>query len=358
MIKILHAAETIKGGVATVIRTISNRVDDGEFKYEFLYLVPEDQKNELGTIEGNGVNTFRRTGRNLSSLAGFFVRLVKLIIREKPNVVHLHSTFAGVLGRLACFVIKPWVDVRVVYCPHAFSFLMESSPLKQKIYAALERLLQRITDVIICVSKFEMDKAESFGIDRVRMRLIYNGVYPKASSRDENLNSPIKLLFVGRLDYQKGIDVLVKAFHLANRNDMTLTVVGSSVHESSVDFPEVESIEYLSWLPADKVHEMYINSDVLVVPSRWEGFAMVPLEGMSMGLPVISSDCTSLPEVVADNVTGYTFPSGDHSALARVLSRLKKDEINRLGKYAKYLVSEKFNANIMIEQTLETYHIG
>jgi glycosyltransferase involved in cell wall biosynthesis len=91
------------------------------------------------------------------------------------------------------------------------------------------------------------------------------------------------------------------------------------------------------------------------VPSRWEGFAMVPLEGMSMGLPVISSDCTSLPEDVSDNETGYTFPSGDHLALAKIISSLEKAKIHQLGKNAQQLVNEKFNACKMIEQTFESY---
>jgi hypothetical protein len=87
-------------------------------------------------------------------------------------VVHLHSTFSGVIGRCVCVLLKPWRRPKIVYCPHAFSFLMESSPIKQKVYASIERVLQKVTDVIICVSRYEMDKAARFGIERKRMRLI------------------------------------------------------------------------------------------------------------------------------------------------------------------------------------------
>jgi glycosyltransferase involved in cell wall biosynthesis len=354
-VKILHAAETIKGGVATVISTISNPPNDNSDKYELLYLVPEDQKGELGNIDARTINTFHRSGRNLLSLFNFLAQLLKIILKEKPDVVHLHSTFAGVLGRMACLALKPWVKAKVIYCPHAFSFLMESSPLKQKLYSILERTLQHVTDEIICVSKYEINTAESFGINRKKMKLIYNGVHPKNIVPTINPDTPIKLLFVGRLDFQKGFDVLIKAYQLANRNDISLTAVGSAVNESAQELPQIDSIQYLSWVPASQVHEIYKSADILVVPSRWEGFAMVPLEGMSMGLPVISSDCTSLPEVVSDNVTGYTFPSGDHLALAKIISSLEKAKIHQLGKNAQQLVNEKFNASKMIEQTFESY---
>ena len=58
---------------------------------------------------------------------------------------------------------------------------------------------------------------------------------------------------------------------------------------------------------------------------------MVPLEGMAMGVPVIASDCTSLPELVTNKVSGYVFPSGDHQALADVLTKIKKPRLLDLG---------------------------
>ncbi|WP_313005719.1 glycosyltransferase [Pseudomonas sp.] len=356
MKKILHVAETIKGGVATVIRTISASPEDDAANYQLVYLVPEDQAKELHGIAPQQVRTFPRSGRNVPSLLRFAWRLSQVLLKEKPDVVHLHSTFSGVIGRVVCVLLRPWRKPKIVYCPHAFSFLMESSPTKQKVYAWIERVLQKVTDVIICVSQYELDKAARFGIDRKRMKLIYNGIPHKDDAPKSAGAEPIHLLFVGRLDYQKGFDVLLKAYAKVDRNDLKLTVVGSAVNEDSVECPPMDSVEYLPWVTPSEVQALYQKADALIVPSRWEGFAMVPLEGMAMGLPVIASNCTSLPELVTNEVSGYVFPSGDHQALADVLTIIQRPRLLDLGNEGRSIVRERFSAALMIRQTYDLYH--
>ncbi|WP_236190847.1 glycosyltransferase [Pseudomonas pharyngis] len=353
MKKILHVAETIKGGVATVIRTISAAPEDG--RYELVYLVPLDQKKELHGIDPQQIRTFARSGRNVPSLLRFAWQLARVLLKEKPDVVHLHSTFSGVIGRCVCVLLRPWRKPKIVYCPHAFSFLMESSPIKQKVYAGIERVLQKVTDTIICVSQFELEKAAKFGIERKRMTLIYNGIDHKHEERKANDPAPIHLLFVGRLDYQKGFDVLLKAYSEAKRSDLKLTVVGSAVNEDVVECPPLDGVEYLPWVTPTEVHALYQKADALIVPSRWEGFAMVPLEGMALGLPVIASDCTSLPELVTHGVSGYVFPAGDHQALADRLKKIQKPALSALGIEGRRIVRERFSAALMIRQTYDVY---
>ncbi|MGF6088812.1 glycosyltransferase [Pseudomonas sp. 18173] len=355
MKKILHVAETIKGGVATVIRTISATPEDETVSFELVYLVPQDQEKELHGIPGQQIRTFARTGRNVPSLLRFAWQLTRVMLKEKPDVVHLHSTFSGVIGRCVCVLLRPWRRPKIVYCPHAFSFLMESSATKRKVYGGIERVLQKVTDVIICVSRYELDKAARFGIQRKRMKLIYNGIHHKDDVPKTNSPEPIHLLFVGRLDYQKGFDVLLKAFAKVQRSDLKLTVVGSAVNEDSVECPPMEGVEYLPWVTPNEVQALYQKADALIVPSRWEGFAMVPLEGMAMGLPVIASNCTSLPELVTNEVSGYVFPSGDHQALADVLAKIQKPRLLDLGNEGRSIVRERFSAALMIRQTYDLY---
>ncbi|WP_426204065.1 glycosyltransferase [Pseudomonas sp. TWP3-1] len=355
MKKILHVAETIKGGVATVIRTISTSPEDQDANYQLVYLVPLDQKKELHGIDARQIRTFERSGRNVRSLLGFAWQLARVVLKEKPDVVHLHSTFSGVIGRCVCVLLKPWRSPKIIYCPHAFSFLMESSPTKQKIYSLIERVLQKVTDTIICVSQYELDKAAAFGIERKRMKLIYNGIHHKDEARKTEGAEPIHLLYVGRFDYQKGFDVLLKAYAKVQRSDLKLTVVGSAVNEDSVECPPMEGVEYLSWVTPAEVQALYQKADALIVPSRWEGFAMVPLEGMALGLPVIASDCTSLPELVSHGVSGYVFPAGDHQALAERLMKIQKPALNALGIEGRRIVRERFSAALMIRQTYDVY---
>ncbi|MEO6680601.1 MAG: glycosyltransferase family 4 protein, partial [Pseudomonas sp.] len=137
-----------------------------------------------------------------------------------------------------------------------------------------------------------------------------------------------------------------------------LTVVGSAVNEDSVDCPVMDGVEYIPWVTPAEVNALYQAADALIVPSRWEGFAMVPLEGMAMGLPVIASDCTSLPELVTHGVTGYVFPSGDHQALTRLLVNIQKPGLLALGVQGREKVRERFSATLMIKQTYDAYSVS
>lgn len=102
------------------------------------------------------------------------------------------------------------------------------------------------------------------------MKLIYNGIHQRDEAPKAESPAPIHLLFVGRLDYQKGFDVLLKAFAKVQRSDLKLTVVGSAVNEDTVECPEMDAVEYLPWVTPAEVQALYQQADALIVPSRWE----------------------------------------------------------------------------------------
>jgi glycosyltransferase involved in cell wall biosynthesis len=74
-----------------------------------------------------------------------------------------------------------------------------------------------------------------------------------------------------------------------------------------------------------------------------------------MGVPVIASDCTSLPELVTHNVTGYIFSAGDHQALSNILVNIKKQKLLELGTESRKRVRERFSATLMIQKTYDVY---
>lgn len=99
--KVLHAAETIKGGVATVINSlVEDQVKNPKIS-KVSCLVPSDQYDNLIQLDNLDSYCFERNGRNIMCMFNFFLSLYKLIWKEKPDVIHLHSSFAGLLGRIA-----------------------------------------------------------------------------------------------------------------------------------------------------------------------------------------------------------------------------------------------------------------
>jgi glycosyltransferase involved in cell wall biosynthesis len=356
--KVLHAAETIKGGVATVLKQLALSQCKDEEITRLLCLIPDDQVEELASIDRQYIKTFHRTGRNLSSFFAFFSTFISTVLKAKPDIVHLHSSFAGFLARIALFILWPLQRPKVIYCPHAFSFLMQGSGNKKKVFSALEKLMIAMTDAVVCVSEYERERAIEYGFPADKLHVIYNGV-PIVDSRDVPANpyaaDVLNMLFVGRFDYQKGFDILATVMKGLKGLPFQLTAVGGHVHSKESRHQGLVQTTYTGWLKSEALVPYFYHADVLVIPSRWEGFAMVPLEAMSYGLPVIASHCTSFPEMVKDGQTGFLFELNNPDALLKILLETSTSQWKVMGEAGKQFFLTKFTAENMIINTSALY---
>jgi glycosyltransferase involved in cell wall biosynthesis len=140
----------------------------------------------------------------------------------------------------------------------------------------------------------------------------------------------LKVLFVGRLDRQKGVDVLIEAVQPLEKRVST-RVVGESVLAGGLLRRNSEGVEFLGWLDRTAVASQMAACDVVVVPSRWEGFGLVAIEAMRMGKPVVASAVGGLPEIIVDGLTGKLVPPEDSAALTEVLQQLDPAACARMG---------------------------
>jgi rhamnosyl/mannosyltransferase len=169
-------------------------------------------------------------------------------------------------------------------------------------------------------------------------------------------------LFVGRLIYYKGADVLVRAMEGV---DADLVLVGrgpleSELRESVVARRMTDRVTFLPNVEQDELVAWYHAADVFALPSvaRSEAFGLVQLEAHTSGTPVVSTNLTTgVPYVNEDGVTGLVVEPGDVRALADALDRLvNDDELRvRLGSQARERALERFTLDRMIEETLQLY---
>ncbi|MBB1580542.1 glycosyltransferase [Serratia sp. OS31] len=350
--KVLHVAETVKGGVATVIRQLVQ--PNGEF--DFYCLLPDSQYSEIGTFPESKLKKFTRSGRNISSFISLAVNYIRIVRKEKPDVIHIHSTFAGVICRLLTPLIRMSCQPKIIYCPHAFSFLMDTSEKKKRVYTRIEKILQKKTDVIICTSEYEKRVALGVGLDSNNLTVVYNGVEPPLPTGNHVTpyqSDKINILFVGRFDYQKGFD-LVK--EIADRLDdgFLITVVGGNVH--ATEHPPLHArINYKGWLTSTEIAPYFSYADVLLMPSRWESFGLVAVEAESYGLPVVASRCSSLPEVVCEGVTGYLFTTNKANEAVEILSTRGKDDWASMKAACVDFYSTNFTSDRMVSSTYHLY---
>lgn len=303
-IKLLHIAETIRGGIASYLNELHPQQQASFGAENIHYVVPSDHRGDLA-IDDAQMTTFERSGRSVSGLFHMLRASLQAIDSFRPDVVHLHSSFAGLVLRPA-LAARPQAP-SVIYCPHGWAFSRETGRLSHQVSKAAENLLARTTDRIICISADEFNEAVRAGISADRLTLVPNGI---SKTRPEPPpvaatwpTQKAKVLFIGRLDRQKGYDLLIEA---ARRLEDVLDVriVGASV-VNKFDGPAVHpNVTLLGWLDRREIETHLEAADLVVIPSRWEAFGLVALEAMRAAKPILAFKIGALPEIVVDGVTG------------------------------------------------------
>src|SRR4051794_25275506 len=143
-LKVLHVAETIRGGIATYLNELHPYQRASYDRDNVHYIVPSDHRDDLVGFEDSEVSVFKRMGRSLPGLLRMAMVTLQQIRRVRPDVVHIHSTFAGLVVRPLLFFMRG--RPQVVYCPHGWAFSRETSRLSHRTTKLVEYLLARITD--------------------------------------------------------------------------------------------------------------------------------------------------------------------------------------------------------------------
>lgn len=355
--RVVHVTQSLAGGPATYLNDLAPTQLTELGSENVFFIVPEEQRHHLKVPDLN-VRTFRRSGRTPLELLQSSWEMGRILRELAPDIIHLHSTFAGAMVRL-----QPqfWgAAPRKIYCAHGWSFLMETHPLKQTFYAALERVLSKFTDVIINISNFEELAALARGLPANKLVTVLNGredVVPPDRNDAEADPARINLLFIGRFDRQKGLDILLDRMSTIDESMYILHVVGSNVVDDQVmDTTVYSNVCFHGWLDEPEIADLLVEADVVVMPSRWEGFGLVAVEAMRAGRPVLASDRGALPEVVRDGVVGRIFNLEDREDFARVLRGETKESWAEKGRAARVEFERRFTAERMNRSILQIYN--
>lgn len=355
MIKVLHVGEYVQGGVATYISTLINHP---EFPDVDDYLICADKNSETKwKIPADHIQYYSYH-RSLMQIPKAMFAIRKAIKQIKPDVVYCHSTWAGLFVRFPMlFLGKP---CRVIYNAHGWAFLRDTAEWKRKIYAGIERILQGQTNRIINVSKYEYNAAIHYGLKKTNQTVIYSGISSEKGKVDPQVKLPlgkINLLFVGRFDPQKGLDLLLKAFNSCHREDLHLTIIGDNVVGGGVKIEKknTDRVTFLGWIPHEKLASYYTACDVVVMPSRWEAFGLTAVEAMKYGKSIIVSNKGALPELVSDDFNGYVVSFQNENIFDSL--DLSKKRLEQLGKNANAKFLTSFTGQNMIEKTVKIYHL-
>jgi glycosyltransferase involved in cell wall biosynthesis len=262
------------------------------------------------------------------------VAVARYLRRHEFDIVHTHSTEAGIIGRLAAH----HADVpAVVHTVHGIPFSEDRNPLLNRFVLACERRVAPMTDRIIT-------NADAIAADYLERGIgtpgqyttVYSGVdverFASAEQASELPGGGVRITMVSRLVEGKGLEVLLEAVESLECNGISVCVVGDGPardeFEAAVRRRGLEDVVFTLGYRTD-VERILAGSDVFVLPSFREGTPRVITEAMASGLPVVATDIAGIPEQVEDGANGYLVPAGDPDALANRLRRLIEDPDRR-----------------------------
>ncbi|MGP4010849.1 glycosyltransferase [Streptomyces sp. 4N124] len=250
-------------------------------------------------------------------------RLTRLLREVRPDLVHAHSAKAGVAARLAVHGRMP-----TVFQPHAWSFAGADGVVAQ-LALGWERFGARWATRVLCVSEAERRAGERYGIT-ARWRVIPNGVdtdrFRPEGERARSGAGPV-VVCVGRLCRQRGQDVLLQAWPEVVRRvpGARLVLVGDGPDAGRLRAGAPASVEFAD-ATADTA-AWYRAADVVVLPSRWEGTGLAPLEAMACARPVVVTNVDGARESLPPgHLPSCLVPPEDPGALARAVTALLRDE--------------------------------
>lgn len=345
--RVLHAAQTTAGGIASYFEEIADYQAKAFGQGNVMFVVP-DGAAHLPRIEPGQLIRYGSASRTPSALLQFARATSAAIERFQPDIVHVHSSYAGAIVR-AMLSFRP-NRPRVIYCPHGWAFGMETSQSKQRAYAFVERRLASVTDLIHVVSKSEFDLAAGFGLPAEKMRILANGIGWTSPVEKMPKSGPLRLAFIGRHDRQKGLDILLDAIRRHDLGDIHFDVVGAGILGEGVQshVSTDPNITYHGWLSRPETLDLLAHVDAVIMPSRWDAAPIVAIEAMRAGLPVIGSNRGAIPEIVEPGVGGYIFDLDDSDSLVALLRSLDRPGLERLGVTARrrwetHYASERMN---------------
>jgi glycosyltransferase involved in cell wall biosynthesis len=357
--KILHVAYTVAGGLASYLEEICRFQTAVLGSDNVHFLVPAHNRSHMPTISAEQITEFAPAGQPLSRLTAFAFASRREIIGYKPDIVHLHSTFAGAIVRPIARL--PFSRAKVIYCPHGWAFGMEVPFWRKVVYALIERSLCVLTDKIINISFFEEREALHWGIPASKMVVIRNGVAEEGASiptySNPLPNDKINLLFAGRHDQQKGLDILLQAFRDSQPSCAHLHIVGAPVVDATCSATEAtdQGVTYYGWLRREEVFGLMRAADALVMPSRWEGFGLAAVEAMRLGKAVLASRRGGLAEVVEDGRTGLLFDVSSSEELKKLLKHLDRAQLLEFGQAGQQRFKALFTAERMNAELIGVY---
>ncbi|MBK5240626.1 glycosyltransferase [Clostridium sp.] len=366
MKKVVYVVESFAAGVYSLLHDLCNAASE-DYEVVIIYSLrkrtPEnfvdDFNPKIRFIETNmcrGLNP----RENIRSL----IQLKKILKAEHPDIIHLHSSKAGFLGRLACFANRFDMD-KVFYNPHGFSFLqINESKFKRRIFYGLEWFASKLGGYIVACSKGEFDEALKIskqcikinnGIDTNKIdEIMSENNLNEFRSKINNKRKKLKIATVGRICHQKNPELFNEIAKYFKHYDFLWIGDGELMEKLTAD-----NIKITGWTERKQVIKELIDIDIFVLTSRWEGLPISLLEAMYIGKPSIVTNVMGNKDVVRHNFNGYI--ANDLSEFIHEIKHIASNNIildTEFVNRVRASILEEYDKNRMVKKYIYIYEFN
>jgi glycosyltransferase involved in cell wall biosynthesis len=326
------------GGPAVIVADLMRGLDPVKFEQKLITGYCADNEADYLETVATDVKATRigGLGRSISPMADAraFLKLIALIRRENPDVIHTHTAKAGVLGRLAAILAGS--RALKVHTFHGHLLHGYFAGWKIKLVIAIEKYLATRTDILVAVGNQVKEDLIAAGIgERNQYKVFFPGLptpddFDRDSVRKEiglDLDA-IYCTFVGRLTQIKRPDRLldVVAASVARGLKLNFLVAGEGeLFESSKARALEENlpITFLGW--RSDIDQLFAASDIAILTSDNEGIPLTLIQAAFAGIPIVAPRVGSIADIVIDGETGF-LTSPQAGAMASAISALVTDE--------------------------------
>lgn len=359
---VLHVIEATEGGTRRWLENALCGLDPARVANSCIYAARRDAsfRDSIASFRQHGIDVWEvdMTRAPHPCCDAIAIAQIMAILSKHPfDVMHAHSSKAGVLARIAACRAKQ--RPVVVYSPHAFSFLNRS--VVAPVYRAVEKALCARTDYLMAVSQSERDLALSIGYNADRVRVIANGVEVPPSRVLRRRGAP-HVGFIGYLRHQKDPLTFAAACRIvhAARPDARFTLCGDGpmlrqCRDLVADLGMNGSVTFTGWV--EEARRLTSGLDAFVSCALYEGLSYALLDAMGAGVPVVATRAPGNEEVVMHEHTGLLVSCGDPAATAGAILRIIEDGAfaAAMGERGRRHVIENYTLEVQLDRLTKFY---
>lgn len=351
LMKIVHVMECFAGGVFTFLTELTKRMT--EHQHIVIHGYRENTPENFRELFPSNVTfiEWKYAAREISLSKDYAAlkELMKILQGiEKIDVIHLHSSKAGFIGRVAAKLIG--FHGNLIYTPHGVSFLRQDvSENKKKFFIVLEWLASKLGGTVVGCSQSERDAIYNVGIKNVIA--INNGIDVEITDYVKKPSDVFTIITASRITPQKNAKMFNEiALKFVDNSKIKFVWCGDGEERHYLTAP---NIEITGWITEHQVQERIQQADLYLSTSLWEGLPLAVLKAMALGKPLLLSGCVGNIDCVKEN--GKIFNGSKEAVQLIDMIMYDKKILIKWQRSSVKLFSQEFTLDTMKNRYLELY---